>query len=414
MKNILLIFTLVAGWAISPVSGQTFDMVARQLASAGLQAKAAAAGIEGEKAAIKAEIAPADPEVEFEYMWPQTAGEENRWSVGISQELPDFRKMKAAGNVVTALDRVSEAQTAAIDADYLYNARMLLIRLVAARKEAALRRQIHESFDTLSVTYRKAWSRGEVSIIDVNKIGIEHARAKAGNLQADGELAAVLAEIIAQSNGTLTLEDLEMIDEYPVFEVEIPGAVGSCRLDGSSLEISAVDEAAIEDKIRQSAIYRALQSKIDLAGEKVNYASKNRFPQLTLGYAHEYEDFVHFNALVVGATLPVWSRKNDRLAATGEMLALQTDADQQFRELKSAVMADYAKAQTIKLQLDALGPAIESTDNIRLLNMALDGGELSLLNYLQEVTYFAEAAKEYNDAARAYAETLASLSRLNP
>ena len=43
--------------------------------------------------------------------------------------------------------------------------------------------------------------------------------------------------------------------------------------------------------------------------------------------------------------------------------------------------------------------------------MALDGGELSLLEYLQESNYFIEAIREYNAASYGYACALASLDR---
>jgi hypothetical protein len=58
-----------------------------------------------------------------------------------------------------------------------------------------------------------------------------------------------------------------------------------------------------------------------------------------------------------------------------------------------------------------LGPAVENTNSIRLLKVALNGGEISLLEYLQEVSYFTEATHEYNVARQDYASTLASLSR---
>ena len=43
--------------------------------------------------------------------------------------------------------------------------------------------------------------------------------------------------------------------------------------------------------------------------------------------------------------------------------------------------------------------------------MALEGGEITLLEYLQETSYFVDAAREYNAARLEYALTLASLAR---
>ena len=79
--------------------------------------------------------------------------------------------------------------------------------------------------------------------------------------------------------------------------------------------------------------------------------------------------------------------------------------------MEASLDSDYAKAQSLKRKLDRLGPVIDTTDNLRLLRMALDGGELSLLEYLQESNYFIEAIREYNAASYGYACALASLDR---
>lgn len=82
-----------------------------------------------------------------------------------------------------------------------------------------------------------------------------------------------------------------------------------------------------------------------------------------------------------------------------------------MNEMIASANADCARAHMLQRQLAMLGPAVENTNNFRLLKMALDGGEISLLEYLQETSYFVDAAREYNAARLEYALVLASLAR---
>lgn len=351
------------------------------------------------KNALKAEVVPEDPEVEFEYLWPSSAGVFNRWSAGISQELPDFRKMAATRRVIRAIDSLDLIQRQAIGAEALYEAEKKLIELIGARRELMMFQEIHENFDSLTVMYTRAWEKGEVTILDLNKIRIEHARASAANEEAEGTVAALTSEIVALSGGSISPEELAGLTDYPLFPMLASGH--GCR----------PDDGIMEQVVLSSPQYKVLEAKEKVSREKLNLASKERFPKLTLGYVHSYEEGAHFNGLSAGLTLPVFSRKSSQYASAGEAVSEKAGNYLKLKEMIATANADCARAHTLERLLSKLGPAVENTDNIRLLKMALEGGEISLLEYLQETSYFIEAAREYNAARLEYALTQASLAR---
>lgn len=407
-----------------------FYTISQKLARANCSQSAAQWAVASEQAAIKAEVAPEDPEVGFTYIWPHDPAHEtlNRWELEVSQALPDFRRMHAAGKVVSALEKQKLYEDQALYSENLYNAQTKLIELIGAKKDCELMHSIHENFDSLSVSYQKAWNRGEVTILDLNKIKIEHARADAANLEAQGRYNALIQEIVALSNGTVTAEELLVLNDYPVYanETDIFGKIktaGKCEGNAEGIitpgclpyacdlsEGCYGDEELLE-LLSHSPQFLSMESKLMVADEKVNYASKSRFPQFSLGYKHTYEDGMHFNDLVAGMSIPIWSRKQEKLAAQGEMFAMQYENNQAKTDLIAGVKADFSKASALKRQLDALGPVVEQTNNVRLLQLALDGGEISLLDYLQEIGYFAEAIQEYNTARLNYTLAVASLAR---
>jgi hypothetical protein len=62
-------------------------------------------------------------------------------------------------------------------------------------------------------------------------------------------------------------------------------------------------------------------------------------------------------------------------------------------------------------ELEQLRPTLENNDNILLLKKALDGGQISLITYIQEVNFFLEAQKNYLDVEYNYYQLLASLNK---
>lgn len=376
-----------------------FEEVAAKLAGKNSSGLRSTLAIGSEQAALKAGIAPSDPEVEFEYLWPAETGKANRWSVGVSQELPDFRKIKATGRVVAAMDSLKIYSGTARVKENIYAARCRLIEYIGARKELELLSYVHENFDSLIAAYTRAWERGEVTILDLNKLKIEHARAYAANEQAAGNVKSMENEIIALSFNTVSRDELESLTDYPVF---IP------------FEEDGLDSGNLAELIKASAAVREMEWQKRVAAEKVSLASKSRFPVLSLGYTHAYEDATHFNGFSASMTLPVYSRKSEVIESSLALDAVSLEGEQLEADILAEATTAMEKASALRRQIGMLAPAVENTNNMRLLKMALEGGEINLLEYLQETGYFTDASREYNVARMEYALAVVSLMRYLP
>ena len=392
---ICVVATALTISAATPDFGRMVDNLAAKIDGV----KTESATLSADKAALKAEVAPADPEVEFEYLWPSSAGELNRWSAGVSQELPDFRKMAATRRVVRSIDTLDILVRSVSRTEAVYEAEQRLITLIGAHRELAMLREIHRNLDSLTVAYTRAWEKGEVNILDLNKIKIEHARASAADDEAGGKVAALTAEIITLSGGTISADDLAQLDDYPMYQLPTDGHGCSDK------------EGMMEGVVRRSPQARMLTAREAVLDSKIDLASKNRFPRLTLGYVHAYEDGTHFNGLSAGLSLPVFSRKSTVEAAVCEAYAEKSANEQKLNAMIAEANAACARAHTLAKLLSKMGPAVGNSNNERLLRMALDGGEITLLQYLQELSYFVEAGREYEASRLEYALILSSLAR---
>lgn len=331
----------------------------------------------------------ADPEVEGEMLFPQGGGK-NRWSVGVTQGFDWPGAYKARSRAADALAELNRAEYREQLSEARYAARRGLIELISATKEARMLREISESADELQAKYRRAWEKGEATILDVNKLSVEAARARSRATAAEEEAERLRIELF---NAVPEAErpDPAGFSEYPLWTLK------------------PYDEYLHEAMVCSHAKIIAARGKVAEAEGSV--ARSARYPSFSLGYRHAFEDGTHFNGFAVGVGLPVYSRRHTEAAAKARQLMEENTAKQLGNDLSAELRTDYMAAESLAAQMREMGPAVENTDNLRLLRRALDGGELSLLDYLQEVNFFREALLDYNALRRSYLLRIASLSR---
>ena len=119
----------------------------------------------------------------------------------------------------------------------------------------------------------------------------------------------------------------------------------------------------------------------------------------------------HFNGFSVGVTLPVYSRKHSLAAVRSRRMAAEFSSESLRMQLEQTVRVDFAGATTLRSQIALYAPVVENVNNLALLRKALDGGQLSLLDYLQEVSYFLRARLDFIDLNTEYTRTAFALSR---
>jgi len=370
-------------------NASSFDDMVERIVDASPTLASENAAMQAELSITKSENVLSDPEVEFERLW-NAAGGENRWGAGISQAFAWPGSYSARSKMIAALEAAQAARRAGNRAAMRTSAASLLIEIIATQKEIAILKEINSSIEQLHNNTLTAWNNGEVTILDVNKIKIERARSSARLETANNALHALEAELnsLAGNSGTSVVVPSDI--EFPLPTLR--------------------PYQAYSDALEASPQYAETVLMQEVARHNTALAKADRLPGFSIGYNHAYEDGTHFNGLSVGIALPLWSRRHKILAATSSAMAADYDAIARHTELKAKLKADYANAQAVRAQMDAFGPVVEGTNNLQLLRKAYDGGELSLLNYIQEVNYFLEARLDYLALTKEYATLLTRLN----
>ena len=134
-------------------------------------------------------------------------------------------------------------------------------------------------------------------------------------------------------------------------------------------------------------------------------------PKFSLGYRHVNEIGDHFNGVGVGLSIPVFENRGKNKAAKAQAIASQLSFDDVISTRTAEITASHQKAVAVRQQLDGYRDALLKCNNIEILDKALYGGQISLINYLLELRYFIEAQNALIDLEFEYNTLITDLNK---
>ena len=379
---------LAAALVLSSAQAITIDDVLTQVKQNNTQLKAAGARLDADQKSLKSSNNLPDPEVGGAYLFGK-GPLDDKWEIGISQQVEWPGVYSARSNAADALISALQHGYSAEQLEVLNQARSLCIDIVGYNNLIQFNQGVLNNLNRLFDTYNKALAHGEVSIIDVNKLKIERLLMQQ-KIDEATSLRTAAVEQLKGINGGIDIAGAESLSTYaPLPLLSLEQHLTQAR---SSSPLLAKQNALV-----------AAQSKNATA------TARQSLPSLSLGYRHVCEMGDHFNGISMGVSLPVFSNRGKKSAARASVFAAEMDASFTQNALESNIATCHQRATALKNQIGVYDNALTSTDNIAVLNKALNGGEMSLLNYLQELRYFVEAQAVMLSLQNDYNKTLAQL-----
>ena len=379
---------LAAALVLSSAQAITIDDVLTQVKQNNTQLKAAGARLDADQKSLKSSNNLPDPEVGGAYLFGK-GPLDDKWEIGISQQVEWPGVYSARSNAADALISALQHGYSAEQLEVLNQARSLCIDIVGYNNLIQFNQGVLNNLNRLFDTYNKALAHGEVSIIDVNKLKIERLLMQQ-KIDEATSLRTAAVEQLKGINGGIDIAGAESLSTYaPLPLLSLEQHLTQAR---SSSPLLAKQNALV-----------AAQSKNATA------TARQSLPSLSLGYRHVCEMGDHFNGISMGVSLPVFSNRGKKSAARASVFAAEMDASFTQNTIESNIITCHQRATALKNQIGVYDNALTSTDNIAVLNKALNGGEMSLLNYLQELRYFVEAQAVMLSLQNDYNKTLAQL-----
>lgn len=363
MKRILSM--LAAAIACTAAGAQTIDDILGQVGENNLTLKALQQQFDAGADANLAEARLEGPEVEFGYLFGEDG--RRRHDFGVSQSfdfgaLTGARKRLALGqNELLALEYRTSRR------DILTQARKLVYRIVNCNALIAEYTRRADNARAVEQAYRSGYEKGEFSVIDYRKAAVGLAEAEGTLRLCEVERDGLLAELKNLNGG----EEIE-ITACEQETVLLPGSFG-LWLEQASGKSSALEY------VRTSTSNSEKQLKL---------SRSEAFPSLSVGYKSEVVPGEGFRGVSVGVSIPLWSAGKKISSAKKQLEAARLAEQDALVQFRTNAENLYEKAASLAESAAGYALLTDSDEGLRDLQKALDSGQMSLLDYMNEISYF--------------------------
>lgn len=384
-----IIYILLSVLALSAQAQVSFDNVLKEIEMNNTTLKAYREKANADKIGNKTGINMANPEVEFGYLWGSPSGEGNRVDLNVTQSF-DFPtayryKTQLSNGKNQQVDMIYDQQKVEI----LQQARLICVELVYQTKMNKILSDRLKQARELSDAYQKSFDQGNIDVLERNKTKLNLLNAEKALQINEVDLNLSKSEL-QRLNGGLDVGEFNRYSDF-TFPLNFIEWFAIVKANNPSLRV-AEQEVALSRK--QEQLTRALN-----------------LPKITAGYASERVSGTTFQGVSVGVSIPLWEGKNTVKHQKAQTVALQMQHEDSELQFRNTLKNQYDKAKKLSLLLKEYEDALSVTSSQDLLKMALDKGQLSLINYLLELSVYYETVDKYLETERDYQLAVAELQQ---
>lgn len=388
MKKTVSIFLLLSSF-FSVQAQQETDRILESIRQNNTTLNALREKATADKIGNKTGINPENPEVEFGYLWGSPSTEGNRKDLSITQTF-DFPlayryKSQLSKGQNQQVDLVFDAEERTI----LQEARLLCVELTYRNLLDKQLTQRLAHAQELAEGYEVLFSKGEINIIDYNKTKLNLLTIRKAN-EVNIVERNILSDKLKIMNGGLPIS-AELLFAYP--EYLLPSDFISW--------ITVAEEMNPELK--------AVEQNITLSRKQEQLTRALNLPKLSAGYVSERVPGSTQQGVSVGVSIPLWEGKNTVRHQKAQTIAMQAQHEDARLQFQNEVKSSYEKARKLQNVLQEYDQLLKTSNNEELLKKAFAQGELSLINYLLELSAYYEAIDQFLETERDYQLAAAEL-----
>jgi outer membrane protein, heavy metal efflux system len=343
---------------------------------------------EAKQAEYKTGLTPYDPQVEYDYLFGSPVGAGNQKDFAVTQRL-DFptvykKKKELSGRQIAQ----SNLQQQVFRQDILLEAKLLALHLIYVNKSGAeLNRRLLNT-QKLVTDLKKKFDKGDVIILDVNK-----ARLQLLNIQNDvklneNEKQILLTKISALNGGnTITINDTiyPFTPNMPDFEV----------LDSIIETNDPIIKVYEQEKLilqQQIAVQKAMN-----------------LPKIETGYHSQGILGQNYRGIHAGITIPLWENKNKINVVKANLDYANSNTQTHRLNHRLENKQDYNLIDVRLKMVDEYKELLLTLNNSTLLNKALALGQITVIQYFYDESFYFTAYDKFLKAEWEYQQAIARL-----
>jgi outer membrane protein TolC len=340
------------------------------------------------RAEFKTGLAPYDPQVEYDYLFGSPVGAGNQRDFSVTQRL-DFpttykrkRELSAQQIAQTGLQQSVYRQ------DILLQAKLVTLQIIFLNKKGAELNRRLANTQQLVLDYQKKLDKGDVIILDVNK-------AKLQLLNINNEVALNNNEIQVT---TTRLTELNGGQPIQVSDTTYPATTVVPDFETLDSLIEANDP-----------ILKVYEQEKEIMQKQIAVQKSLNLPKIETGYHSQGILGQSYKGVHAGITIPLWENKNRLKAAQANLEYATTNAQTHIIEHRLENKGYYDRLAIRLKSIHEYKDLLSTLNNTGLLNKALTLGQITIIQYFQDESYYFSAYDKYLQMEWEYQQAIARL-----
>ena len=271
----------------------------------------------------------------------------------------------------------------------LLSAKQLCLDLILLNQERELLEKRRKNAEELLTMYETRIKNGDATILEVNKVKMDRMNVQTEVTQNEVAHQTALQSLLAL-NGNMPLEF--SLKDYP---------------SGQAL----VDYEALYDKAVSSELtLRSARAEVKASAQEVKVNRQNWLPKLELGYRRNTDGSDASNGFMVGASFPLFSGRNKLKSAKARLQESTLQLDNVKVQTENNVRSQVNEMKQLRKAADTYDTALLNS-TLDLLRKAVEGGELSLIDYYVEADAIYKNLQTQMQLENRYQKVLAELTK---
>ena len=390
MKNKIFFLVFLMSFSGSAWA-QSYNQIMQSIQQNNVSIAATQKYLEAEKYNYKTGLAPDDPTVEYGY-FPG-----NKSSIGIKRtldvtmgfEFPTtyFNKKKISKSQAENISYLAQNQIQ----DILLMARDYYFELVYLNKYYLVLTRRSEQANAIFEAYQQKFNKGGANIHDLNKAKMQLAETES-QLRLNLSMIAVYTEKLSMLNYN---------DKIIVFDTLYP-VIPLKNLDTLYNELVA-----------RHPLLKSYSKETELANQQISLNRSKWWPDFEVGFSSEDILGDNFRGIKVGMSIPLWHDLNK--VRYSKMYAEYAKLNEQrmYNQTESWLRQKYLEVLALKKNYEEYEHVLNSSNSLAMLEKSLKLGQISLIEYLFELTYYYRMYDQYLNYEKSYYLALSEMYRFN-
>ncbi|MDY6799847.1 MAG: TolC family protein [Bacteroidota bacterium] len=387
MKN-KIIFLLALLWMISlNTSAQTIQDILKTIEKNNLEIQAGHKFLDSKKQEYKHNVLPNGPSFSYGY-FPDNSnnpGPKETFQISQSFQMPFFyRNQSKYSKLLVDKEQVSQNL---LRQEVLFQAKSLLIEYIYYTKMEQVLKKRLEHAEELFDAYQQKLENGDGNVLELNKSKLHVLHLKNQLKRNTSELNSIKKKL-DYLNGN---QELDMnISTYKISDNYNADSVLQERLaNGQEITFSRIQSESSEQLLK---------------------VTKNmQLPKFSVGYGGETVLDDKFRGVIVGISIPLWGSASAIKSARYQSEYLQLNHQLMIKQVQTEVNVQVEKVESLANSLNDFKETLNQVNNIELLKKARALGEISIIEYFLEISYFYQVYDDYLMIEKEYYLALAEL-----